>query len=142
MRAISLWQPWATLIEFGLKQYETRSWKPHKSAVGQPLLIHAAKRKMTKEETDYLAELKDCYGERIPSTFPYGSIIAICTLEAVYPTEEVRDNLPLALELDVGDWSDGRYCWKLSDLKRLEPVAFKGSQGFFEVPNHLVKAAA
>lgn len=26
MKAISLWQPWASLIAMGLKQYETRYW--------------------------------------------------------------------------------------------------------------------
>ncbi len=40
MKAITLWQPWASLLVHGLKQIETRSW-------GTPcrglLLIHAAK---------------------------------------------------------------------------------------------------
>ena len=27
LKAISLWQPWASLIPLGLKHYETRSWK-------------------------------------------------------------------------------------------------------------------
>ncbi len=26
MKAITLWQPWASLIAIGAKQYETRSW--------------------------------------------------------------------------------------------------------------------
>lgn len=44
MKALSLWQPWATLIAIGAKQYETRGWStPYRG----PLIIHAAK---TKEE--------------------------------------------------------------------------------------------
>ena len=40
MKALSLTQPWATLVVIGAKRIETRSW--HTSYVG-PLLIHAAK---------------------------------------------------------------------------------------------------
>ena len=38
VRAISLWQPWATLIANGHKRYETRAWR---TAYRGPLLIHA-----------------------------------------------------------------------------------------------------
>jgi hypothetical protein len=27
MKAITLWQPWASLIAIGAKKYETRSWR-------------------------------------------------------------------------------------------------------------------
>ncbi len=41
MKAISLWQPWATLVALGIKQTETRHWATKHR--GQ-LAIHAAKR--------------------------------------------------------------------------------------------------
>lgn len=41
MKAISLWQPWATFIAIGEKWLETRSWS---TSYRGPLLIHAAKR--------------------------------------------------------------------------------------------------
>ena len=44
MKAISLWQPWASLIAAGVKPYETRSWAPPRELIGQPIAIHAAKR--------------------------------------------------------------------------------------------------
>lgn len=31
MRAITLWQPWASLVAVGAKKYETRSWPAPKS---------------------------------------------------------------------------------------------------------------
>lgn len=40
MKALSLWQPWATLIASGQKRVETRGWACHHRG---PLLIHAAK---------------------------------------------------------------------------------------------------
>lgn len=41
MKAITLWQPWASLIACGAKTIETRSWgTPYRG----PLAIHASKR--------------------------------------------------------------------------------------------------
>ncbi len=43
MKAISLWQPWASLLVLGLKRFETRSF-PFPGAVrGQRVAIHASK---------------------------------------------------------------------------------------------------
>ena len=28
IRALTLWQPWATLVALGIKRLENRSWKP------------------------------------------------------------------------------------------------------------------
>jgi hypothetical protein len=41
MRALSILQPWATLLLSGAKHYETRSWKTDYRG---PLLIHAGNR--------------------------------------------------------------------------------------------------
>ncbi len=45
MKALSLLQPWATLVVIGVKQIETRSWS---TAYRGPLLIHASKGKAGK----------------------------------------------------------------------------------------------
>jgi ASCH domain-containing protein len=42
--AISLWQPWASLIALGVKRIETRSWPCPAKYIGERVLIHAAKR--------------------------------------------------------------------------------------------------
>jgi len=44
MKAISLWQPWASLIAVGVKPYETRDWAPPAALIGQRIAIHAAKK--------------------------------------------------------------------------------------------------
>jgi len=44
MKAISLWQPWASLIACGDKPYETRHWAPPRELIGQTIAIHAAKK--------------------------------------------------------------------------------------------------
>lgn len=41
MKAITLWQPWATLIAIGAKRIETRNWRAPASLNGQWIAIHA-----------------------------------------------------------------------------------------------------
>src|ERR1700694_3122793 len=50
MKALSLWQPWASLIAMGLKEFETRHWA---TSYRGPLVIHAAKRPL---EADTLSD--------------------------------------------------------------------------------------
>ncbi|MFV0399180.1 MAG: ASCH domain-containing protein [Oscillospiraceae bacterium] len=42
MKAITIWQPWASLLACGAKKYETRSWV---TSYRGPIAIHAAARK-------------------------------------------------------------------------------------------------
>ena len=44
MYAITLHQPWASLIALGVKTVETRSWPASARLVGQTIAIHAGKR--------------------------------------------------------------------------------------------------
>lgn len=39
MKAITIWQPWASLLAHRVKTYETRSWA---TAYRGPIAIHAA----------------------------------------------------------------------------------------------------
>ena len=50
MKAITLHQPWASLIAEGHKTIETRDWPPPLSLVGQRIAIHAGKRKPRRAE--------------------------------------------------------------------------------------------
>lgn len=60
MKAISLWQPWASLIACGAKIYETRDWAPPRNLIGQPIAIHAAK-KVDKGAAEFAEEI--VYGQ-------------------------------------------------------------------------------
>lgn len=50
MKALTLWQPWASLIVAGAKPFEFRGWKAPRSAIGQRIVIHAAARPMRAAE--------------------------------------------------------------------------------------------
>lgn len=42
MWALTLTQPWASLVVLGEKRYETRSWRPPAARIGERIAIHAA----------------------------------------------------------------------------------------------------
>ncbi len=48
--ALTIWQPWATLIVAGAKPYEFRGWQPPRAYVGKQIAIHAGARPMRLAE--------------------------------------------------------------------------------------------
>lgn len=50
MKALTVWQPWATLIAIGAKPYEFRSWSPPRWLIGQRIAIHAGVRPVRQAE--------------------------------------------------------------------------------------------
>jgi len=50
MKALTVWQPWATLIAIGAKPYEFRGWKPPRSLIGERIAIHAGARPVRQSE--------------------------------------------------------------------------------------------
>lgn len=96
MKAITIWQPWASLIAIGAKQYETRSWA---TSYRGPIAIHAAKKDPCKMpilvepfETALNKEL-----EKAGLAFcllPRGSIIATAELVNCHKIETEPDGTP------------------------------------------------
>jgi activating signal cointegrator 1 len=124
MRAISLWQPWASYIAVGMKRFETRSWST--SHRGR-LAIHAAKRPLGYGERELLAEYPMPIGTRIP----LGEVVAICNLVDCW--EMRRGEPPTDLEDALGDWYQGRFAWELANVEALAaPLVVRGAQGLWE----------
>ncbi len=152
MKAISIWQPWASAIAVGTKHYETRSWEFPKSMEGEIIAIHASKR-CQGEERELATELR-FFGINIgfePSTEkpPLGSIVAVGRLvECVY-TEALygdwfapsynMDN-PREVEYLLGNFAPGRFAWKLEDVVRLAPIPCIGRQGFWNLEPEVIRA--
>lgn len=115
MRALSLWQPWASLIADGRKKIETRHWPMHYRG---PLAIHAAM-KVDKEA---------CYEFGYsPLTIPRGAVLCIVNIDGCvqFPSE-------LAPPDDYGDFHEGRYGF-LMTLREVfqRPIPAKGMQGIW-----------
>jgi activating signal cointegrator 1 len=136
MKAISLWQPWATTIAAGVKRVETRHW--YTSYTGR-LAIHAAKR-WQRDQIEFALEENEA--GRLPSgRIPLGAIVATCRLIGCRRTEDVAHQLT-NIELRYGDYSEGRFAWFLTDIEALpEPIPYKGAQGFFNVPESALSAS-
>lgn len=133
MRAISLWQPWASAIALGVKRVETRHWSTNYTG---PLLIHAAKR-WTKAEREFAAA--EYTLGRLPKRIPLGALVATCTLMGCRLTEDVAHQLG-SIERMYGDYTPGRFAWFLADIQPLpEPIEYSGHQGFFNVPEELIR---
>jgi hypothetical protein len=147
MKALSLLQPWASLVTIGAKKIETRSWQ---TKYRGPLAIHAAKnfpreaRQLCLEEP-FLTALTSA-GLQGTNELPCGAVVATCNLVdcleigAEYMSKwgsEIEYPLPTGNELTFGDYTPGRFAWILRDIKQLsEPIPARGQQGLWnwEVP--------
>ncbi len=128
VKAISLWQPWASLVVHGLKEYETRSWRTRHRGL---LAIHAARRKVTRGEFERFADLLEQIGLSEPGCLPAGAIVGFVEVEEVCEVEEVRGRLS-ERELALGDYADGRYAWRLARPRWLpRSIKMRGRQGIW-----------
>ena len=161
MKAISLWQPWASAIATGAKRIETRSWRAPLSLYGQTIAIHAAKKPphliLRDFDQSLACGLLDAAGVVLSSDLPLGCIVATMRLDRCPHIEEIsiesRHASRSVLSSDgglsfaapreeaLGDYSAGRYGWILEELRRLpEPIPCVGRQGFFDLPDRIVAA--
>lgn len=62
MKALTIWQPWASLVVAGAKPYEFRGWRPPRSIIGQRIAIHAGARPIRRDEV--LVLLNQLYDPR------------------------------------------------------------------------------
>lgn len=131
MKAITLWQPWATLIAIGAKRFETRGWATNYRG---PLAIHAAKRPIQYVELN--THIYGALGEagcRMPNRLPMGCVVCTVNLAAVYPAERAIE-LPFFGECErhFGDFTPGRFAWRLDNVQTIDNIPARGSRGFWE----------
>lgn len=137
MKAISLWQPWASAITLGLKHIETRGWATtHRG----PLAIHAAKR-WTPEERDTCTHFARLHGLPELADPPRGAIIGVANIVAVLPSEALEEGLS-ETERSFGNYGPGRFGWLLEDVVAFRvPIPYRGMQGLFNVPDAIIDEA-
>jgi hypothetical protein len=145
--AVSLHQPYPTLIALGLKRFETRSWKTNYRG---PIAICSALKwdKEAQAGSNFFAGLfcreltrrDHNRGERVSfehvrSLFlesPRGFVICLANL---VECAEMTPDLIVTVgdrERAVGGWEPGRFAWRLENVQPLaEPVPIKGQQGLW-----------
>lgn len=115
MLALSLWQPWASLIYDERKKIETRHWPLRHRGL---LAIHAAMK------VDKDACLDFGYD---PLTIPRGAVLC-----AVYMYACVQFPNDLAPPDSYGDFYEGRYGFLMRMIDKFaKPIPAKGHQGIW-----------
>lgn len=107
MRALTIWQPWASLVACGAKIYETRSWA---TKYRGPIAIHAAKRDPCKLHLIDKKDLEHITREEIDAGrcpawifMPTGKIIATAELVNVWRiVYHPGTNIDIARYINVG----------------------------------------
>lgn len=150
MKAITIIQPWATLIATGEKKFETRSWSTkHRGEIA----IHAGK-KINKEACSKpeIKEALDRHGYTVDN-LPTGAVVATALLNECY--EVIRENSEAQMvmfdktngtkfwevnkngnEFAFGDFSLGRYAWEMAEVELMDkPLPAKGQQGLWNLAN-------
>lgn len=160
MKAITLTQPYATLIALGAKRIETRPWQ---TSYCGPLAIHAGK---GYGDLDSWKAVRDLCGTRpffealmpivpdfnqycdrdlIFERLPLGAIVAVCEVvdcvstglySSVQHGAEIWQVPPgnMSRESRFGDYSPGRFAWLLTNIRALpEPIPAKGALGLWEL---------
>lgn len=127
MRALTLTQPWATLVAIGAKKIETRSWNTNYRGL---LAIHAAKK--CPYEAFELVFQEPFHSAIGRNQMPLGFVIATCELVDVVRIY-ADTYIPGKPELMFGDYSIGRYMWYLEGIARIpEPIPARGALGLWE----------
>lgn len=150
IRALTVIQPWATLIAHGPKRVENRTWEPPRWLRAGFLAIHAG----VRVDADHWADARACaqaagllgqlpaldgltpllgrrdrladaarkhYAER---AVPYGAVLAVARVRSFLTDEDAP----------ADPWFCGPFGWVLSDVVAIEPVPCKGAQGLWELP--------
>lgn len=134
MYALTLWEPWATLIMLRVKHFETRPWALPARLEGKRLAIHAAKRTPPHEYEQAMKNQHICealWADIHQIGMRPGCILGTVTIGKCFHTEDIRTKLSEA-ELAFGDYSDGRYAFEVYDVMRFtDPTPARGYQKFW-----------
>jgi len=137
MKALTISQPYASLIASGEKWIENRTWPTNYRG---PLLIHAGK------GSQYLSrsELQQ---------YPTGAIVAVAYLVVCVSMEDAGDacddgesklrpvdGAPTWEEILFHSHAEGPWLWVLRDVVKLDvPIPYRGAQGLWDCPIELGK---
>ena len=122
MKALTIKEPWATLIIEGYKAYEFRSWK---TKYRGKILIHAGM-SLEKENANKFKDYNLEYSK--------GAIIGEAEItDCIFVTKEINEELKKINPLVYGNSGHvEKYAWKLENVKKYDkPIPVKGQLGLW-----------
>jgi hypothetical protein len=160
MKALTIWQPWASLIVVGAKPYEFRpkSYLSNAPAIGERIIIHAGARPVKPEEVNDLLKRLDVEDntttglyaaiarqvlERCRAAAKYQALPLGCGLGTAVLGKprnagtlfggSVADSNRAAEDLSAYNWA-----WPLEKIQPFDaPVPMRGAQGFWVWPEKI-----
>lgn len=159
MKALTIWQPWASLIIAGAKPYEFRKSRAPRSIIGQRIVIHAGKLAVDRDEVEhmfFLLKMRD-----VPDLARNAAELCLHPQNAIPILDAfLRGELPMgagigtaivgpsrigpeiAAEFGVSHANDSdrqdhaNWGWPMSDIVAWpEPVPMRGMQGLWPWPD-------
>ena len=131
MYALTLRQPWATLIALRIKTVDTRSWGPPRGEIGRRIGIHASqtiitnRNQMDPETWDAMVKL---HGIEWTKVLPRGAMVATALLKSAHRVLKIVEgeahligSTETLMTDPHGDYSPGRWLWILKDIRPIEP---------------------
>lgn len=150
MRALSLWQPWASLMALGAKRIETRSWWTRRR--GDVVICAAKNWNRTVRDTIaspvFASELRRAGLTEDDLRGVCGHALCVVELRTCARIDNNSVTAPFILingkdsyevfqtphELEFGDYSHGRFAWLTDNLRVLrKPVPIIGKQGLWKL---------
>ena len=135
-RAISLLQPWATLVVVGAKCVETRPWRTTSRGL---LGVHASKGFSRQQAALCLSEpfcsVLAAAGFGGPGDLPLGALLGSVSVTDCVPTDTPSLEAISDQERAFGDYSPGRWAWLLEGACEWEEVPCKGALSLWRVPD-------
>jgi hypothetical protein len=149
MKALTIWQPWASLIMIGAKPFEFRGWdyryRDH-SLKNQLIVIHAGARPVKHDEVfDLLKRLgsdRDMTGLVVEKARPLLERLLAAHKCQLLPLAAGLGTVRLGCPRNAGpifgglphdsDRGDFNYAWPLTEIQPFDaPIPMRGAQGFW-----------
>ena len=123
MKAITIIEPWASMIAHGFKTIETRSWP---TSYRGKIAIHAGKGTPKKEWMDNVPEMMEMIdGDVHPGCIVAYADLVDCKLITEDLVKEIKAN---HAEYISGFYKPGRYAFVLDNIRPVDPVEVNGKQ--------------
>lgn len=124
MKAITLKQPWATLVSEGIKKYEFRSWKTNYRG---KVLIHAGAGVDKEAQKNF---------DNLGLEFPSKKILAVVEItDCIKIDKKFNDRIISEGNIAYGLKERTGYAWKLENVKKLNcEEIINGKLSFWEYP--------
>jgi len=156
VKALTIWQPWASLIMIGAKPHEFRGYAAPRFVRGKRIVIHAGARPVRPAEVDDLLRRIDAEAAgtcpedertcldldkardlliRVKAAFKYRLLPLSMGLGTAVVGEPVQSCDLFKMNVADSDRGVFNWAWPLTDIQHFEPpIPMRGAQGFWNAP--------